>query len=638
MFISISDVDRRFFELLPDRWRCCIKTVSTTKGGYPDQVLCEVNDPDQGLCEVDDPDPEVNSDPDQALCEVDDADHEVNYSDGILHEENGPSETLFILNDPDGTLRVVNYPDHALREVNDPDKTTCEVNDPDEALHGVKDPDQMSREINDPNSEVNDPDQMTHQVNDPDQMAHQVNDPDQMTHQVNDPDQMAHQVNDPDQMAHQVNDPDEEIQVMEALDETLQEVTDPDDRLRDVKPDINDMETKCTVKTSYVGENKTKLGRGCRRKKSTFHEMSCDYVMPSKGLSMVRDQRVDQGEVVDEETDPTDNVMVSDSPIQRRGRKRKAVIDAAVISAESNTSLTNDETDCQPIDSDVQSRVKTDPLDNVTASDTPIQRRGRKRKTVTETEESNGKADCQPMDSVVAQVKTEAGEDGGCNGGEFDTEPCTGSTERVRRVKKKKPYTAYERVIRDKRTAMAALSKHEYHCALCPTYVCYTGKTLHNHIVFKHKMSSSAYQEFVAAHPMDSNGRYGVVDEWTGNDPSDDKCCNEDNDTTMQATVKLEMSAKKKQRRRTLDSVEKTIGCLVCSQRFVQRTSMIKHVKQIHMTLENTEEMLRLLEQDKVAHAKQLSPIAVECPVCSAELRGKRIISHMKKVPRFFSS
>ena len=672
MFISISDVDRRFFELLPDRWRCCIKTVSTTKRGYPDQVLCEVNDPDQGLCEVDDPDQglcEVDDpdqglcevdDPDQGLCEVDDPDPEVNsdpddalcevnYSDGILHEENGPSETLFIVNDPDGTLRVVNDPDHALREVNDLDKTTYEVNDPDEALHAVKDPDQMSREINDPNSEVNDPDQMTHQVNDPDQMAHQVNDPDEALHgvkdpdqmsreindpnsEVNDPDQMAHQVNDPDQMAHQVNDPDEELQVMKALDETLQEVTDPDDSLHDVKPDINNMETKCAVKTLRVEEKKTKLGRGCRRKKSTFHEMSCDYVMPSKGLSTGSGQRVDPGGVVDEETDPSNNVTTSDSPIQRRGRKRKTVTNAADISAESKTSLTNDETDCQPIDRDVQSRVKTDPLDNVTASDSPIQRRGRKRKTVTEAEvispESNDEADCQPIDSVVAQVKTEAGEDGGCNGGEFDTEPCTGSTERVRRVKKKKPYTAYERVIRDKRTAMAALSKHEYHCALCPTYVCYTGKTLHNHIVFKHKMSSTAYQEFVAAHPMDSNGRYGVVDTWTGNDNSDDK------DTTTQETVKVETSPKKKQCRRTLDSVEKTIGCLVCSQRFVQRTSMIKHVKQIHMTLENTEEMLRLLEQDKVAHAKQLSPIAVECPVCSAELRGKRIISHMKKVPR----
>ena len=105
-----------------------------------------------------------------------------------------------------------------------------------------------------------------------------------------------------------------------------------------------------------------------------------------------------------------------------------------------------------------------------------------------------------------------------------------------------------------------------------------------------------------------------------------------DNDTSTQDAVKVETGTKKKQCRRTLDSVEKTFGCLVCSQQFVQRTSMIKHVKQMHMTLDNTEEMLRLLEQDKVAHAKQLSPIAVEYPVCSAELRGKRIISHMKKV------
>lgn len=59
---------------------------------------------------------------------------------------------------------------------------------------------------------------------------------------------------------------------------------------------------------------------------------------------------------------------------------------------------------------------------------------------------------------------------------------------------------------------------------------------------------------------------------------------------------------------------------------------MIKHVKQMHMTLENTEEMLKLLEQDKIAHAKQLSPITVDCPVCSLELRGKRIITHMKKM------
>ena len=584
MFISISDVDRRFFELLPDRWRCCIKNVSTTKSGYPDQVLCEVNDPDHG-----------ENDPGH---EVDDPDREVDDPDDMVHDEiNDLRETLFIVNYPDGTLRVVNHTDDELCEGKDLDQMASEVNDPDDSLH-----------------EVNDPNETLHEVTDPDQMSREVNDTYEILHEVNDPSDMLHEPKDPD--------------------DTLHEVNDPDDRLRDVKPDINNIEMKCAVKTLRVEENKTKLGRGCRMKKSTFREMSCDYVMPSKGRSTGRDQRVDQGALVDEETDPSNNVTTSDSSIQRRGRKRKTVTDAAVISTESNTSLTNDETDCQPIDSDVHSRVKTDPSDNVTASDSPIQRRGRKRKTVTETEvispESNDEADCQPIDSVVAQVKTEAGEDGGCNGGEFDTEPCTGSTERVRRVKKKKPYTAYERVIRDKRTAMAALSKHEYHCALCPTYVCYTGKTLHNHIVFKHKMSSSAYQEFVAAHPMDSNGRYGVVDTWTGNDNSDDK------DTTTQETVKVETSPKKKQCRRTLDSVEKTIGCLVCSQRFVQRTSMIKHVKQIHMTLENTEEMLRLLEQDKVAHAKQLSPIAVECPVCSAELRGKRIISHMKKVPMFF--
>ena len=542
MFISIADVDSRFFDMLPDRWQCCIKTVAPTKRGDPDQASCEVNyDPDD-----------------------------------TLHEINDPGETVFIVNDPDDTLLAVNDADRMAHDVKDPDQMAYELNDPDQMTCELNDPDQMSREVNDPDHtlhEVKNADTTLHEVNDPDHSLHEVNDPDEMTSEVNDPDETLHEandadseVNDPDHMLHEVNDP----------DEALQEIKQPNDRFHDVKPDINDMEIKCTVKTSYVEENKTKLGRGCRRKRSTFHEMSCDYVMPSKGRSTGSDQRVDPGGPVDEETDPRHSMTPPDSPIPRRGRKRKRVTDAAVISTESND-------------------------------------------------------DRQSIDSVVAQVKTEVEEDGSCNGGEFDAEPCTNSTERVRRVKNKKPYTAYERVIRDKRTAMAALSKHEYHCALCPSYVCYSGKTLHNHIVFKHKMSSSAYQEFVAAHPMDSNGRYGAA-AWTENDPGCD-----DNDTnTSEEVVKLEGGAKKKQCRRTLDSVEKTFGCLVCSQRFVQRTSMIKHVKQMHMTLDNTEEMLRLLEQDKVAHAKQLSPIAVECPVCSAELRGKRIISHMKKVPTFF--
>ena len=363
----------------------------------------------------------------------------------------------------------------------------------------------------------------------------------------------------------------------------------------EVKPDISEMDAKCTSGTE--NEIGRKLGRGCRRKRSTFQDMSSDYVMLSKRQA-TRSHHQEVESASQSQTNPTGDVAAvatpsSDVLTEQDARTRQSSTETSTI-AETN--------------SDIKIVDKPDPghLGENTVADGSC-------------DDLKTEPFPQELSSVIE--------------GELGEEK---HTVRVRRVshrgsRKRKPYLAYEQVINDNRAAVAALSKHEYHCALCPNYVCYTSKTLHNHIVFKHKMSSSAYQQLVASTPNPEDANTGQFETGTATSIDNPGC-----DAISAATLqKLHTSAtgrRKKQQRRTLNTVEKPISCLVCTQQFVQRTSMIKHVKQMHMTLENTEEMLKLLEEDKIAHAKQLSPIVVECPVCSLEQRGKRIITHMKKV------
>ena len=357
------------------------------------------------------------------------------------------------------------------------------------------------------------------------------------------------------------------------------------------------MEAKCTSgKENEMGK---KLGRGCRRKRSTFQDLSSDYVMlPKRQATRSHHQEVESSS--QSQTNPSGDVAAVATPgsdvTDQDERTRPSTPETSTV-AEAN--------------SEVKIVNKSDPDhlgDNAVTDSSCV---------------TCGDMKTEPFRQELSSAIE----------GELDEEK---HTVRVRRVshrgsRKRKPYLAYEQVINDNRAAVVALSKHEYHCALCPNYLCYTSKTLHNHIVFKHKMSSSAYQQLVASTPNPEDANIGQFETGAAT-PIDNPSC----DTTSAATLqKLHTPAtgrRKKQQRRTLNSVEKPISCLVCTQKFVQRTSMIKHVKQMHMTLENTEEMLKLLEEDKIAHAKQLSPIIVECPVCSLEQRGKRIITHMKKV------